>query len=501
MAPHLNLNIVAQGISRDPIMSKISILFNDKIEILFDLRTIAMIPVLHDLYMAQECQHASCPPGTELKHILLLEKFVKKAFMIPMIDFISHSDVLIFIRFVKHLRLDDGLITLCFAGWTLHEQWIQLKNPEYIYMLHAEHEFLVDFKRFFRAHPAPYDIILGAASLPEMINNPDLYIEMMIFIEKFDIITCFDENNAKIRARINVLKKERGAIWNAFLIDPHSPHMAGYFRYNSPSYDVWSCEKITAVSKPIPGEMTIVSLDVALGRLREFTYGLLDKSINPHVKEPFPFENVAIAGGSVGKILTHNYEIKNARQSDIDLFIFAPTFESKLATFERIVDWFKKYSGPASKHAASDTYYAIRGSVLTIYIKGVSRKFQVISMNSSNPYEILSRFDLTHIQWCILNGKFYGTASACKSMRERVTCIHNARRLRIERIVKALYCGFSVRKVQNLVDNIIDISSLIEDPSSIQLQKYIRELYGWYYPTDTQNMSEAEERYHILCMI
>jgi hypothetical protein len=51
------------------------------------------------------------------------------------------------------------------------------------------------------------------------------------------------------------------------------------------------------------------------------------------------------------------------------------------------------------------------------------------------------------------------------------------------------------------MDNSIDITLLIEDINNFQLQKMIRELHGFYYPTDHPDMDIMEEKQHILCMI
>jgi hypothetical protein len=70
--------------------------------------------------------------------------------------------------------------------------------------------------------------------------------------------------------------------------------------------------------------------------------------------------------------------------------------------------------------------------------------------------------------------------------------------------VKALHCGYSVIKSPELLE-IVDITPLItldeDGKQSLQLQKMIRDLYGFYYPKDDPDMESEELRQHILCMI
>lgn len=439
-----------------------------------------------------------CPLNIEFKHVNLLSKIMKKISVIPLVDAKSHGDVYTVIKFAKFLGIDDTVIASRFGKWSTHCKWIDLWHPEYLYLIYIESEDLVDFKRFFSLHPKAIESIPLAVKLVETLN-PHIYIDMLLFFKNYNFTLCFDQNNDVVQNKIAALCAERLAIWETFMINPHSKFVLEYLKYTPTMYQVWDCKDISIINPPIEDEMTIVDINTARERLRSFSFELLEKSPNPNVKTPFPFQNVIIAGGAVAKILALDYNERNAKQSDVDLFIFAKTFEERSRVFEEVINWFKTYN--KENPSLSNTYYAMRGSVTTVYVKDIERKFQIISINSNNPYDVISRFDLTHIQWCVWNNQFYGLPEACRSMREKITRFNNTKILKISRLIKALHCGYSVIKDVEIMEKYIDISPLVEQPKSLQTQKLIRDLYGWYYPQSRNDVDPEDLRQHILCQI
>jgi hypothetical protein len=249
-----------------------------------------------------------------------------------------------------------------------------------------------------------------------------------------------------------------------------------------------------------------------MSRFHEFTYGYFQKSPNPRwpAGKSFPFANVVFAGGSISKILGIDYNPKNARQSDCDMFVMGTTFAERQKHFEEVLEWFRTYD-PQS-HEKSTTFYGMRGSVITIYVTGIVRKFQVISTNHSNVYETIARFDLSHIQWCLHSQSgavsdltFFGTPEALLSMREKLTRFSNIKRIRPDRLVKALHCGYNILKDPAVMNDAIDITLLIERDANgqmnEQLQSMIRKLYAFYYPQNHPEMDAMEEKQHIMAMI
>lgn len=484
-------------------MEYTTVVFNDSIEFPFSTQLLKLIPAFAGELGAKI--EKNTPIELEMRHIGTLSKILKGVRIIPMVDLNSHSDVLTVVQLAVFLGITIETIVEGFAGWTEHRKWIDLWYPEYMYLVYLEAEELVDFRKFFRLHKHVFESVAKLTKLPAIRRHPDLYIDMLMFFKHYNFSLCFDANNDKVQNRIDILTKEREAAWEIFLINPHAEFMSGYFKYVPTNYPVWDCTGISAVAPPEHGENTLASLQEARERVTAFTYGLMDKPLNPEINGPFPFLNTVFAGGSIAKILGNKYSHKNARQSDWDMFVCGKTFEERSKNFEAIINWFKTYD-PTTK--VSRTYYALRGSVTTVYVKNIARKFQIISMNSTNPYEVIARFDLSHIQWCLWNGQFLGTPEACRAMCEKITRFGNTARLRTHRLIKALHCGYSIYKEPTVVEDHIDITSLItptiEDDKlvpTMQLQKMIRDLYGFYYPRSDDDMEPDEERQHILCMI
>lgn len=432
------------------------------------------------------------------QHLSSITKIIADLPLIPTLDLTSHLDVLTVIKIATAIGISqEKMYNGAFRQWRDHRKWIDLRFPEYMYLVATVFEELVDFRRYFRLANDPFDMVARAVTLKEIKSNSSLFIGMLKFFHEFKFELCFDMNNDKVQAKIDQLKKEREKCGHLFLVNPHEH--AEFFAHTPNTQDVWSAKAVTVVDRPNAGANTIVDMSTAMTRFNQFTCGAFDKPLNPTLPADtkFPWANVAFAGGGAAKILSADYNAKNARQSDVDIFTIGETFEDRNRVFHQLIQWFdtSKLEGGAR------TYYAIRGSVLTIYIKDVQRKFQIVSSNAKNIYDVIGRFDLTHIQWALHQGRFYGTPQAAYAMREKITRFNNVRAIKAYRMVKAMYCGYDVEKSPEIMDKVIDLTSLVEDPTNMQLQTIIREFHGYYYPASMPSYESAEETQHILAMI
>jgi hypothetical protein len=431
------------------------------------------------------------------KHLSTVLKVLHgKDAVFPLIDLMSHLDVYIVLKICKLFGIGQEAIAKSFAEWTDNRKWLDLRLPEYIYLIFLEMEELANIRKFIRYGRNIFETIARTAKLTEIKSNPVMYIDFLMFFKNYKFQVCFDENNPKVQAKLEQLEKERESAWELFMINPHTPSMDGYFNHVPCTSDAWKCDGISVLKQLEVGHPTLATKEVAKERFEIFTHGVFNKPLNKKVTTPFPFESVIFAGGATAKFLGVDYDPKNARQSDVDIFIIGKTFDERNTSFKRVLSWFETYT-PGKR---SNVFYATRGSVTTIYIRGIQRKYQIISSNSSNIFETIGRFDLTHIQWGMFGGQFYGTPEAMIAMREKLTRFSNTRRLKAYRMVKAMHCGYDVLKTRDIVENFIDITPLIEDPENLQLKKMIREFYGFYYPT-ANDMDDAEDLQHILCMI
>lgn len=393
----------------------------------------------------------------------------------------SHKDTYIVIKLAQELGIPQYNIIRCFMAQVMHFNWPNLQDPEYLLLIRDELEELVDIKRFIFESKAPFAHLSSMLDVPEYADDPVRYIGALQTYLDMHFELMIDGNNREITARVNELNRLRSLEWQSFMINPHAENMAGYFAYSPSHEEQWSCEGIAANPMPELGATVLAAQEVAKDRFHRFTKGFFLKAPNPSCTT-FPFKNVAFAGGSITKMLCKDYDPDKDLQSDCDMFVFGRDVFERARIFEEVLKWFD----------TPNTYYAVRGSVTSIYIKDIQRKFQVISMCNSNPFEVIGNFDMTHISWTYLNGTFYGTPSACRAMREKMTRFNNVPRLRVTRLIKALYNGYSIRKDIN----VIDITEILADKD--RLEKHMMELFGWYYPTST---GVPNERRHIMRMI
>lgn len=421
-------------------------------------------------------------------YIRVVNKMMDRLFVNPGLDVTSHKSVFEIVLLARYLGVPDDLVSpaVLRMGQVFGKAFASMSDPEYLWPMYALDENLDCFNVLFSNNPRALGQILSkmrGLQLPE-----DQMVAMIRFFEKFDFTRCFEGNDAATESNIKILIKIRDDNWVHFLINPYDGTISNYFKYAVTNYDVWDCSTISAVRRPEPGEMTIAPKDTVLDRIREFTLGMLETAPNKHVETEFPTENVVFSGGSLSKLLCADYDMRNSRQSDVDLFIFGKTTDVRVRVFAELMEWFN----------TPHTYYTSVGSVCSIYIKNVNRKFQLISIDLTNPYAIINRFDISNVQWMYHGGKIYTTASGCMAMREKVARCTNDTSLRTLRFIKAMYNGYDILKSNETVDK-LHLGEILSDPKKVK--KVVRELHGWFYPQTMPDMTPEEETEYILSMI
>lgn len=393
----------------------------------------------------------------------------------------SFKDLYWNIRLAQLLGVSNDRIIAATVVFTSSPKWLKLADPEYMYPLWMLYDHLVDFPVYFRSATQ-----VGAAFAP--LNDKHIPAQLLIdrveFLANYEFNTLFMENNDVIQRRITRLERARAEMGNHLLVNPHNPTYEGLLTAKpSIESNVWDCAGIAVMPAPAIGAPAIVDIATAKARFEEFTCGIFNDNL--------PYENIVFAGGSISKILQPHYQPKHARQSDCDMFIIGKDYNSRAKAFQEVIGWFRK------NHPGA--YYAVRGSVCTVYILNVPRKFQIMSIDKSTAFEIISRFDLSHIQWAYYCGQFLGTAAAIDTFRTRVARMTNPQKIRVERLIKVLYSGFSILRDNKTAE--VDITELVANPAGDQMQKYIRGLHGYYYPMMIAGLDDDEQRQHILCMI
>lgn len=193
-------------------------------------------------------------------------------------------------------------------------------------------------------------------------------------------------------------------------------------------------------SQPVPGPVAYQHLapQTPVTTLHPNWKKLLTEHLCGIFDETFPAAGVCIAGGSIVRCLMGNI----TASSDIDLFIYGPTNESKLETFNAVITWFQqKY--------ANDLFLVVKSSVTYVFIRNIQKMIQVISNNHKTPYEIVDDFDLSSSAWYLDMCDLYSlnvktTPLGAKSIITRVTYPMNATRLNNKRIIKAQLTGFGL---------------------------------------------------------
>lgn len=463
--------------------TKVTLLFNGEIMQSYPVDQLKALPA----FANTEFDGKMFPVNVELpidsNHALVLRRVLDGGKVAPGVEFDSHADVYTFLKLALTFGVSLVDVQNSLAGWTAADNWLNLRQPEYLYPIAQICSDLVDWKRFFREYTEPFDVVEAVMALPARIMPAVMLVNALRFFREFKLSSIFDAADDTTREKLQTLKAQRHKAMQKTLLNPYTPLFKEYFVYTPTAEPVWSCNGISSVKRPTPGEATIPPYDEFVTRLRQFTYGWLDKSPNPAMKDAkFPWDNVVIAGGSVMQMLDPQFSPK--KSSDVDLFIYGQTYEEKAKAFQDIVNWFK----------TDRTFYALVGSVLSIYLIDVQRKFQIINTNNKTVFEVIGRFDLTHIQWAVQNvaGKYrvLATPGGFLAQREFVARFGCLERSKTDRLVKALYRGRDIIKDAKVIQDVVDITGLIADVKNPNLQRILRTFYAYYYPSFNCNPDE-----------
>ncbi len=405
-------------------------------------------------------------------HAIALYRITQGQHIVPCDELKSHDDVYMLLRFAEWAGVPQSEVVSAMEGWTQHPNWMSLRAPEYMYPVWSRCESLVDYATWFRTAVDPYEVVSATVETAPSFDH-EMTVNALQFYTDFNIAAIFDEGDDTTRERLAILRDARRVALDASLINPYT--MTKYFVRTATDVDKWSCEGITSHPQPDIGKPTIADRDALNANFRSFTCGLLDASPNPECRgQAFPWKNVAACGGGALQILNQRYTPK--RSSDLDLFIYGKSYEEKATAFQAVMKWFH----------SDKTVYALIGSVMSIYVIDIDRKFQIVNTNNKSIYEVIGRFDLSHIQHAIRveNGKLqvYSTPAACIAMREYVTRFVCTDRIRTDRIIKALYMGWDVCKDKRVMEEIVDITPIVVPPNTPALRRELLQLHQCFHP-------------------
>ncbi len=450
------------------------------------LRAVRLVPVLNDLYVAGK---AIVIDIAEPVHVLALLKIMGGGTVRPFSDLQTHEEVLTVVRLAEVLGVSPKFIMDGFAGWTSSSKWRDLGRVEYLYLLHKEIPDLVNFPKYFAGGVANVAMMPVIAEFTRK-QMPAEYIPCLTLFQRLDFLDGFDGTGGKVRPQVKVLENARAEFKDMFILNPweHSEYFA-YTPQCSP--DTWNCNGVSIYKRPTPGDALIVSEPEFLERYNKFTRGLLAKSPSGDESLVFPHDRVVMAGGSITKLLCAEYSEKFARSSDLDIFVIGNTVDEKDATVLELLRWFN----------TPQTYYATVGSVTSVYMVDVPRVFQIISNTAKTPFDVVDRFDMTHIGWFVHEGKLRATAQTCMSMRHKLAQFTNIGRLSQDRVIKTLYNGYDIEKDAKVLSETLDITEILRDPTCVTITNTIKSFQAWYYPRSDPMLDEDEQRAHLCAEI
>lgn len=462
-------------------VNKVVIVFNEQIYQSFSAN---ITKYRQFAYVKPNSPHAvSVPLPIDSNHVLALSKVADGKIIVPGAELTSHLDVYTFLRFAEWAGVSPRDVAAGMAGWTANPTWVGLGAPEYMYSVWNMSETLVDFNKWFREAVDPYEVIGAMLQAPTGAFDAETLINALQYYTDFNLASIFEEGDEKTRNRLAMLRDARRLALNVALVDPYT--LGDYFRFTPSPLEVWSCTGISSAPRFANGDATIASPDQFKANFRDFTKGLLDVSPNPELRgKEFPWANVAVCGGGALQMLNAKYAPK--RSSDVDLFIYGKSFEEKSEAFKNVMEWFR----------SDKTIYAMIGSVMTVYVLDIDRKFQIVNTNNKSIYEVIGRFDLSHIQHAIRKEdgalRVYSTAAACMALRDHVARFVCVDRARTDRIIKALYMGWDVYKEKRIVDEVVDITQLITPPDNQNLRRELLKFQQYFHPKSDMEASHIE---------
>lgn len=416
---------------------------------------------------------------------------------------LSHTEVYRLIQFVTEQGLPRERLDHHFMMFTHLDGWHKLRDAEFIYTLSCVNEVYGDLHAYISRVKNPWKC-LQVFRLPGHEIGVEGQILTLNAFAQFPLSSLFDEFTDETRKKIAKIRAVRDKILSELMISPYDPRHTylDFFKYTPTVETAWRCEGIVQAAggdptPPLAGTPTIVPREVAFERLSRDWCGLFEiAKTSGAVGVEFPWASVCIAGGSILRAVTNIPPACDITVSDVDIFVMGSSPAESAAAFEQLIHWFHAVGNSLHKCV----YYAVIGSVVSIYIESIKRKFQVISQARSSPWGVISRFDLSHIGWCLYGPsadslQFFCSPIAAITSRTRVSVVtRSVKRMRMDRFVKTLLLGYEIRKDPALLEK-FDISPIVDNPTSEAATEVIISLCGYYFP------EEGAPRLHALNMI
>ncbi len=232
-----------------------------------------------------------------------------------------------------------------------------------------------------------------------------------------------------------------------------------------------------------PGEPTVVSRETAHATLNTISYGIVDQIVGLA-------PNIVISGGSVLQSLRTNSHDDLIKLTDIDIWLIG-TEEEKIKSLFLLLDFFENVSfsvrqpdGCVSQHRP-EKFYSIRNSVISVYFKGIARKFQILLQKEPSTYKFLEMFDFTCNMVAYHDGHFLATPAAVLALMTQTTSIGASKHIHGKRAFKILRMGFDLKDDNLLMD---ELNDTLKKPA--EYTKLLTDLLSVYHPVETYSLPD-----------
>lgn len=400
----------------------------------------------------------------------------------------SHHDILMFVYAALALGYQPADIIAYSVEPSRDEMWTRRRGIEYLphvgrlipELFNPRYYFLKTQFPFGGVQSAYNNYLLGGKS-----DVKSLTIGLG-WLQKFNLESLFVETNARTIQRLGELRKQRADAFRGVLVELTDEVVSQFKRVRpavAPEIDATKYPILYDEDSRVPlGETTVCGSTQAARNFTAFTCGVFDQ-----IFAFAPMNNMIVAGNSTRQCIEPRFRPKAA--SDCDIFIYGDSPEIRKQAVTQLLQAFAETFG-------SRVYYATVGCVVTVYITGVNRKFQIVCGWFNSAYDVINRFDLSHIQvGAIWTGEsatptFIMTVQCARALTTYTSEVWNTDQLRTERVMKAVYNGFDVESTAHFSTIHIDVKSSLE--SDKLCGDAIEQFCAYYYPPSGTPTSRGE---------
>lgn len=397
----------------------------------------------------------------------------------------SHYDTLTFLYTATALGFKPEQLQNYCIHPSKDEKWANRKGIEVLPYIGRILPQMFNPRLYFLKSTHPFSIVQTAYNEYKSRGHRDIkrLVRQLTWLQKFDLASLFNEVSAKTIQRLGELKKMRADAFDNVIIDVVNGIESEFVRVTPDrmpeiTVDAYPHIYMEEVRVPI-GKNVICDRMGMLRNFEHFTCGVFNKM------RLSSFRGIIVAGNSARQCMMFNYAPRAS--SDCDIFVYGKTPQERKETVIQLLKAFEQ-------SYRDKIYFGVVGSVISVYICGIPRAFQIVCGWFRSAYDVINRFDVSHIQCGFdMNGGSYNpimTVQCARSLMNYVTEVWNTDQLRTERMVKAIYSGYSIESSEHFVAMNIDLKGSLE--SARLCAEAIEQFCSYYHLPNTMPASREE---------